>query len=344
MSDLMKENLRMVKIDGVFQVIHMRMFEAESKKPNVRVYDDHGVPCLEHLTLEEIKAIEELNTPVLPTPVIEPSLQTPLISHQVNSNNKQSVNKLNPNYTGHRPKGLHYHYKEGKHIDLIPWEEIDKKIKAAYLDLEQRVYLVLTLFVGARKAEILELTVDSIKYNDTTLYVDVGKRLKGSESTKPIPIDRAMPYVDDIIALHTQRLDFRPTKKTIVRFGKIYTGIKKGKERIPVWSRVQRTEKWMFLNISRTTAINIFKKVLGSWAYPHYGRLWSLSSIARSHQGNLIMLKSRSGIKSTQVLNDYLGQSEEELNKSKDALTNIVGKAPNIAANNNHTSNTEESK
>jgi hypothetical protein len=307
----------------------MRMFEAESKKPNVRVYDDHGIPCLKYLTLEEIKAIEELNTPV-PTPVIEPSLQTPLISHQVD-NNKQSVNKLDPNYTGRRPKGLHYHYKEGKHIDLIPWAEIDMKIKAASLNLEQRVYVILTLFVGARKAEILELTVDSIKYNDTTLYVDVGKRLKGSESTKPIPIDRAMPYVDDIITLHTQHLNFRPTKKMIVRYGKIYTGIKKGKERIPVWSKVEKIDKWLFLNISRTTAINIFKRVFGSWAYPHYGRLWSLSSIARSHEGNLIMLKSRCGIKSTQVLNDYLGQSEEELNKSKDALTNIVGKVHNIA-------------
>jgi integrase len=242
------------------------------------------------------------------------------------------IDKNDPNYTGHRPKNLHIHYANGKKTDLIPWEQIEQKIKDAYLTLEQRVYFVLTMFTGARKEEILELTVDSIKYNDTTLYVDIGKRLKGSESTKPVPIDRTNPYVDDIIKLHTQRLNFKPTKKLIIRFGKIYTGVKKGKDRIPVWSKVEKIDRWMFLNISRSTAINIFKRVLGSEFYPHYGRLWSLSSIGRSHNGNLIMLKSRSGIRSTQVLNDYLGQSEEELEKSKDALTNVVGKAPNISA------------
>jgi integrase len=242
------------------------------------------------------------------------------------------IDKNDPNYTGHRPKNLHIHYAHGKQKKLIPWEEIEQKIKDAYLGLEQRVYFVLTMYTGARKEEMLELVVDSIKYDDTTLHVDIGKRLKGSESTGPIPISRQNPYVDDIIKLHTQRSNFKPTKKLIIRFGKIYTGIKKGKDRVPVWSKVEKINRWMFLNISRSTAINIFKRVLGPEYYPHYGRLWSLSSIGRSHEGNLIMLKSRSGIKSTQVLNDYLGQSEEELEKSKDALTNIVGKAPNIPA------------
>jgi len=315
----MSQNIRIVKVDGALQHMSMSEYEKLTRDSKYHAYEDNGIPCIDHIIIVEPS--------VVPIPKIENLLPPPPES------NVSIPIKHDSNYTGHRPKGLHYHYKAGKQTDLIPWNEIDKKIKEAYLNLEQRVYFVITMFVGARKEEVLELVVDSIKYNDTTLYIDIGKRLKGSESTKPIPIDRSMPYVEDIIKLHTQRSTLKPTKKMIVRFGKIYTGIKKGKDRVPVWSRVEKTDRWMFLNISRTTAIWIFKNVLGSAYYPHYGRLWMLSSIGRSHEGNIVMLKSRSGIRSTQVLNDYLGQSEEELNKSKDALTNIVGKAPNIPAN-----------
>lgn len=329
MSDLIAQNIRWVKIDGQPTQMRMAEYDKLSKEPNVLAYvDKQGYPCIDH-----IKQVEQ------PTPKIETlppvdellsSSQKPIVQ-ETKPDLSPNIVKDNSNYTGHRPKGLHYHYKAGKQTDLLEWEEIDKRIKAAYLNLEQRVYFVLTMFVGARKEEVLELVVDSLKYNDTTLYVDIGKRLKGSESTKPIPIDRTMPYVDDIIVFHAQRSMLKPAKKMIIRFGKIYTGVKKGKDRIPVWSRVEKTDRWLFRNISRGTAINIFKRVLGPEFYPHYGRLWSLSAIGRSHEGNIVMLKSRSGIKSTQVLNDYLGQSEEELNKSKDALTNIVGKVPNIS-------------
>lgn len=315
MSSLIEQKIMMVRVDGEFQHMPMTQYEKLAKDSKYHAYSDHGLLCLD--SIKELSIIPTLNQETLPPPP------------PVESNNIPILKADRPG----RPKNLHYHYKAGKQTKLLEWEEIDKKIKEAYLTLEQRVYFVITMFVGARKEEVLELVVDSIKYNDTTLYIDIGKRLKGSESTDPIPIDRSMPYVEDIIKLHTQRSNFKPTKKLIIRFGKIYTGVKKGKDRIPVWSRVEKIDRWMFLNISRTTAINIFKKTLGSAYYPHYGRLWMLSNIGTSPQGNIIMLKSISGIKSTQVLNAYLGQSEQQLKKGSQILTSIVTKVPNIATN-----------
>jgi integrase len=313
-----EQNIILAKIDGNICRMPLKEYEAESKKPNVHVYEDQGFRCLDHVE-SSIKTIEQVQLVSIPPPPedmkkpVEEIKSEPMVSSQHHG----------------RPKGLHYHYKQGKFTEVLEWEELQKKIEDAHFDLEPLCYAALSFMIGARKGEILDMTVEQFKYDDSTLYVDVGARLKGSEMTQPIPIDRSTSYVESIIKLLAIRSTMKPSKRIIKRFGKIYTGVKKGKDRLPVWKNIERTERWMFRHISRTTAYLIFKKI-DPRMYPHYSRLWSLSSIGTSPEGNLVMLKSRSGIKSTQVLNAYLGQSKKQLNRSSEIMTNIM-KTPNIA-------------
>ena len=74
--------------------------------------------------------------------------------------------------------------------------------------------------------------------------------------------------------------------------------------------------RWVFPHIQATKAWTIAKHVLGEKYYPHFLRLNRLTDICSDPTASLTRLKSFSGIKSTRVIDGYLGTSKKEQKKA----------------------------
>ena len=231
-----------------------------------------------------------------------------------------------------RPKGLHYHYKYGKQEMLLSIDEIVNKVRSVYLSIEHEAFFWLIYYTGARKSEIYELPTSSFKLSDTHLIVDIGQRKKHSAKTKSIELKRVWYGVDKIVKLYEQRSVFRATKKKLVRFSKNFSPDTPGLV-APDKQIITQVDKWMFLNVSPSTAISIFKQVLGKEYYPHFGRLLRLSEIGTNPQANIVMMKSFSGIKSSRSLEAYIGQSEKQLRAAEQLIDAEQIKIRNDLAN-----------
>jgi len=315
------EDKILVRVNGNIQRMSTKEYERLAKDTKYSVYEKIGLRCLD---LKLVVISPPIISNIAPMPsVVEPVKEIEQLKDDVL---KASTQHAIYDRRG-CPTGRHYHYKAGKQTSLLEWSEIKQKLEAAYLDLEHKVYFVLTMYLGTRRQELLQTTVNDLTFDNEKMYVNI-LREKNSEQTEPVPIDLTMDYMKDIIAYHKQRSELKPTKKVIVRYKRVHPDGDKKAFTVST-SRIEKIDRWMF-SISSGTALRIFKKTLGNNFYTHYGRLWSLSTIGSSPEGSIVMLKSRSGIKSVAVLGQYMGQSRKQLNKSSDILKNITA-TPDIA-------------
>ncbi|MDH5793062.1 MAG: site-specific integrase [Candidatus Bathyarchaeota archaeon] len=91
------------------------------------------------------------------------------------------------------------HYKHGKITFAISEDQFVKGMnEARFCKKKHKALLAALHYLGLRRSEIIKLTKEQFHQTKETLYVDVGKRLKGSKETIMIPLPLDAPFVEDI--------------------------------------------------------------------------------------------------------------------------------------------------
>lgn len=194
-------------------------------------------------------------------------------------------------------------YKHGKIEEPIDFEEILRKVSAAskFLTLENIAFFWLLYWCGVRKSEAYERVVEDCQITPEFFIIDFHQRKKHGATVKPLKLPRFFSGVDLLCEQLRRASERKLSRKQIS-----YTP-EKG---------VQKTKnvraKWLFPHINRSWAGVIVKKILGEEYYPHFLRLNRLTEIGKDPTANIVRIKSYSGIKSTSVLDSYLGTSEKE--------------------------------
>jgi len=199
-------------------------------------------------------------------------------------------------------RSLYYpnRYKHGKQTELISFEDVKQKVLAAKIGTQAEAYFWLLYYSGVRKSEAYERVAEDFVINDTHLIVDFGQRKKGSAKVKPLKFPLNWYGIDKILWCIEKARKRHPRNKALF--------VQKDKKRV----RIRERARWVFPSIQSTKAWVIVKKVLGDGYYPHFLRLNRLTEIAKDPTANLTRIKSFSGIKTTKILNAYLGTDEKE--------------------------------
>jgi integrase len=194
-------------------------------------------------------------------------------------------------------------YKHGKKREIIPFSIIKQKVAAADLNWRGEAFFWLLYYTGVRKSEAYERTASDFKNTDQFLVVDF-KRKKGSIDVPPLEIPLVWYGVDKIVKAVNYALRSPPKEKGIFVY--------ENKKRV----RKVRKDRWVFPNIQSTKAWELVQEVLGEEYYPHFLRLNRLTELGSDPSANLTRLKSFSGLKTTSVLEGYLGTSKREQQKA----------------------------
>jgi len=92
------------------------------------------------------------------------------------------------------------HYKYGKRQTPMLFTEFQKKLEQGQYEKPRHKALIILLYhTGLRISEALKLRRESFTITPKILYVEVGKRLKGSKSTPPLELPLNLPYVSFLI-------------------------------------------------------------------------------------------------------------------------------------------------
>jgi hypothetical protein len=212
-------------------------------------------------------------------------------------------------------------YKQGKQIEQLEFSQVLEKMEAAKKNLseESQGYFWLLYYIGCRKSELYErLIVDvTIKIDEQlgedqgSFILDITKRKKGSERTPPIELPLWFPGMDVVLKHYRKVKNHKKKRKLLERWSK-------GKKSTS-WFKA----RWLFPHVHRTWALKIVKTVLGEAYYPHFLRLNRITEIASDPGSNLTRIKSFTGIKSTQIIEEnYMGVSKKE----QKAAVDFIGK------------------
>lgn len=157
-------------------------------------------------------------------------------------------------------------------------EEFSLLMKAKPFVLEQHKALIAFLYLtGVRISEALAMTRKQFKRTPTLLYVDIGKRLKGSKITPALPLSLKAPYIHNIILTY-ELLD----------------------------------REALVFPYSRKTGYNIATRFI---TYPHYFRMNRITRFFLD-QFTIPEVKSWTGLSLT-ALNYYIGKANlEKMGKS----------------------------
>jgi integrase len=194
-------------------------------------------------------------------------------------------------------------YKHGKKLETLPFSEVKQKVAAAGLHWRDEAFFWLLYYTGVRKSEAYERTVSDFKNTDQFLVVDF-KRKKGSIDVPPLEIPLGWYGVDKIVKAVHHALKSSPKEKGVF----VYVN----KKRV----RKVKKDRWVFPHIQSTKAWELVQEVLGEEYYPHFLRLNRLTELGSDPSANLTRLKSFSGLKTTSVLEGYLGTSKREQQKA----------------------------
>lgn len=195
-------------------------------------------------------------------------------------------------------------YKHGKKTETQSFQDIAKAVEQAELPDNEQAYFWLLCYCGVRKSEGYERIAEDFKLTDTYLAIDFHQRKKHGAEVDPLELPKDWKGVDKIIQAVEQAKDRNQRTKAVF----VYQNHKR--------VLVRQKAHWVFPDIQSTKAWHIVRKVLGSDFYPHYLRLNRLSEIGADPTASLLRLKSFSGIRSTKVLDDYLGTSKKEQQKA----------------------------
>jgi len=176
--------------------------------------------------------------------------------------------------------GRPHYSRQGKILDLITPEEFEAALTHPYNhELAYRAFVVLLYYSGVRVSEALRSTKRSFQITETTIYWEVGKRLKHGKQTPPLPLSLNQPHMN-LLLEHIKR-------------------VRKG-------DRV--------FNFDRTTAWRHFAKT--GLGYNHHARLSAITFYLKSGY-SVAHIVNYFGI-SVQTVNSYIGQIDlEEMGKVK---------------------------
>lgn len=91
-------------------------------------------------------------------------------------------------------------YKHGKITFALSEEDfIEGMSQGKFCKKKHRALVALLYYLGLRGSEIIKLRKEQFHLTKETLYVDVGKRLKGSRDTIMIPLPLDAPFVKQIV-------------------------------------------------------------------------------------------------------------------------------------------------
>lgn len=196
-----------------------------------------------------------------------------------------------------------HRYKYGKQKNIMSIEEFKEKLESSNLCLEKEAYVVLLWHTGVRKSEAYERVKKDVTITDAHVIVDFHQRKKGGLEVPALKIPRKFYGVEEYLIRYLKKPK-RVKSKTVY-------GYKRVKGKLEIYPEVQE-RRWLFPNISSTTAWRIVRKVLGEKYYPHYLRLNKLSKIGKNREkGSIMHLRAVSGIKSLRALEAYMGIDEE---------------------------------
>jgi hypothetical protein len=154
------------------------------------------------------------------------------------------------------------------------------------------------------------LTLDKFQLTEDAIEIEIFRK-KHSAQTPNISLKRDWFGVDKIVSWYLSRLEAKPSIKSVYIFNKKLT---------PSSQVIKKKALWMFPHISKGTALKIAKAVYGQEKYTHYARLNRLTRLGSNPEASIVLLKSFSGIKSTRVLETYLGVSKKQVEKAIDLI------------------------
>lgn len=144
----------------------------------------------------------------------------------------------------------------------------EKKLK---LGVKKTGYVAFLFYFGVRVSEALKMKPENFTIVGSSLFVDIGKRLKHSKTTSPLSVELNRPFVDEIVK-SVERTN--PNRR--------------------IWS-------W-----SRTTAWKIITKTFDR--YPHYFRLNRITNLF-DKGFKISQVQNWTGL-TLSSLNHYIGTSD----------------------------------
>lgn len=173
-----------------------------------------------------------------------------------------------------------HRYKEGKLLTEITPEQFDASLAHPYNSSpDMQAFLVLLYYSGVRVSEALRTTRDQFQVTESTLYWDVGRRLKHGRHTPRLPLDRELPHMQLLVSW----IEKHP--------------------RIP-----------KLFDFSRTTAWRHAKA--GGLGYNHHARLSAITFFLRNGR-SVADVVNWFGV-SVQTVNSYIGEIDlEEMGRMK---------------------------
>jgi hypothetical protein len=209
-----------------------------------------------------------------------------------------------------KQRTLRKHYAYGKQLVAMEQSEIIERFQKAKLCSEYAAFFLCVDYSGARSSEIHGLTVDKFHLTEDAIEIEIYRK-KHSAQTPNIALKRNWFGVDKIVSWYLTRIEAKPSYKSVYVFDVKLT---------PPSQVINTKALWMFPHISKGTALKIAKSVYGQEKYVHYARLNRLTRLGSNPEASIVLLKSFSGIKSTTILERYLGVSQKQLDKAIDLI------------------------
>lgn len=193
---------------------------------------------------------------------------------------------------------------DGKKTEVLDFKLVKQKVIDANLPSRDEAFFWLLYYCGVRKSEAYERVATDFKVTEENLIVDFHQRKKRGAEVPPLELPLSWYGMDKLVKAVQAAANCKPRNKAV------FTYI--DKKRV----RALQANRWVFPHIQSTRAWEIVQNVLGIGFYPHFLRLNRLTELASDPSSNLTRLKSFTGIKSTRVLDSYLGTSKKEQKKA----------------------------
>ena len=208
------------------------------------------------------------------------------------------------------------HYKHGKILESLSFQEIQDKVSQAEsrLTREALSFFWLLYYTGCRKSELYERTVEDCSVSETHFILDFHQRKKGSAEVPALEIPLWLPGMNLVCGQLKKARERRSSRKLIERTVK---GIR---------SRERVRARWLFPHVHRAWALVIVKEILGEQYYPHFLRLNRITEMCSDPELSLTRLKSFTGIKSLDALQSYLGVSQKQQEAAVDFMAKQIRK------------------
>lgn len=205
-------------------------------------------------------------------------------------------------------------YKDGKQTEHQSFQEIQEKVLAAAHSLtrEALAFFWLLYYVGCRKSEAYERTVEDCQLTETHFIIDFHQRKKGSAEVPAIEIPRWFPGVEILCEQLLKARQKRSSRKLIEK-------TRRGDR-----STEYKRARWLFPHVQKQWALMIVKRILGDSYYPHFLRLNRITEICSNPEANIEMIKSWTGIKSIRIIEGYLGVSRKQQHKATDWMAKQI--------------------